>query len=97
MILPRTGCPRFEQIQGRPASAVEGRLGVMARVIAGGTIRMGDPVLVVAGPAGGPVAGWQAAEAGATNANRKSRCFNHLMDCLALAANTHTRTAPSLP
>src|SRR5581483_11674133 len=34
--LPRTGCERFEQIQGRPKGSVAGRLGVMARVAVSG-------------------------------------------------------------
>jgi MOSC domain-containing protein YiiM len=38
----RTGCDRFERIQGQPKSRVAGRLGQMMRVIAGGTIRVGD-------------------------------------------------------
>lgn len=42
--LPRTGCGRFESIQGKPKSSVVGRLGVMARVVAGGDIRVGDEV-----------------------------------------------------
>jgi MOSC domain-containing protein YiiM len=44
--LPRTGCARFEHIQGKPASAVAARLGVMARVVAGGTLRVGDAVVL---------------------------------------------------
>ena len=44
----RTGCARFEQIQGRPKSAVAGRLGIMARVLVGGPIAVGDAVTVVA-------------------------------------------------
>jgi MOSC domain-containing protein YiiM len=48
MIKPRTGCDRFEHIQGRPASTVQGRLGMMARVVVGGTIRVGDSVTVLA-------------------------------------------------
>ena len=37
--LPRTGCDRFEMIQGKPKEIAKGRLGVMARVVAGGAIR----------------------------------------------------------
>lgn len=48
MIKPRTGCDRFEHIQGRPASSVQGRLGMMAKVVVGGTIRVGDSVTVLA-------------------------------------------------
>jgi len=40
----RTGCRRFERIQGRSADAAAGRMGVMAKVVAGGSIRVGDPV-----------------------------------------------------
>lgn len=40
--LPRTGCARFEHIQGRPRAASAGRIGVMAKVIAGGAVRVGD-------------------------------------------------------
>jgi MOSC domain-containing protein YiiM len=46
VVEPRTGCARFEHIQGIPRSAVSGRLGVMARVVIGGTIRGGDSVTV---------------------------------------------------
>lgn len=46
--LPRTGCDRFERIHGRPKTAVSGRLGVMARVIVGGEIRVGDEVELLA-------------------------------------------------
>jgi MOSC domain-containing protein YiiM len=45
--LPRTGCDRFERVQGKPRSSVQGRLGVMARVVAGGEIAVGDEVVVV--------------------------------------------------
>src|SRR5438067_1179186 len=38
----RTGCDRFERIQGQPKSRVAGRLGQMMRVVAGGAIRVGD-------------------------------------------------------
>jgi MOSC domain-containing protein YiiM len=40
----RTGCGRFEKIQGHSKDAAAGRLGVMARVIRAGTIRVGDDV-----------------------------------------------------
>lgn len=40
--LPRTGCDRFEAIQGKPKASVTGRLGVMARVVVGGEVRVGD-------------------------------------------------------
>jgi MOSC domain-containing protein YiiM len=42
--MPRTGCDRFEHIQGKPRATAKGRLGVMARVVAGGVVRAGDPV-----------------------------------------------------
>jgi MOSC domain-containing protein YiiM len=42
--IPRTGCARFEAIQGKPKKSVKGRLGVMARVVAGGEVAVGDPV-----------------------------------------------------
>jgi MOSC domain-containing protein YiiM len=41
---PRTGCTRFERIQGYPKGSVAGRLGIMACVVASGLIRVGDPV-----------------------------------------------------
>jgi MOSC domain-containing protein YiiM len=50
----RTGCDRFEHIQGKPKKLVRGRLGVMARVVTGGPIAVGDPVaLLVTPPSGG--------------------------------------------
>lgn len=42
--IPRTGCPRFEHIQGTTKQTVAGRLGVLARVIVGGEIVIGDAV-----------------------------------------------------
>jgi MOSC domain-containing protein YiiM len=42
--IPRTGCPRFEHIQGTTKQSVAGRLGVLARVIVGGEIAVGDEV-----------------------------------------------------
>ena len=45
--IPRTGCARFEMIQGKPKQSAKGRLGVMARVVAGGTIAVGDEVEVL--------------------------------------------------
>jgi MOSC domain-containing protein YiiM len=47
IIKPRTGCDRFEYIQGKSPSLVQGRMGMMAKVIAGGVIRVGDPVKVL--------------------------------------------------
>jgi MOSC domain-containing protein YiiM len=46
---PRTGCAKFERHQGKQREEAAGRLGMMARVVAEGTIRVGDPVRVVAG------------------------------------------------
>jgi MOSC domain-containing protein YiiM len=40
---PRTGCVRFEAAQGRPRKGIE-PLGVMARVLEGGEIQIGDAV-----------------------------------------------------
>lgn len=40
----RTGCQRFEQIQGKSPKLVAGRMGVMATVVSGGRIAVGDPV-----------------------------------------------------
>lgn len=42
VVMPRTGCARFEAIQGKPRSAAAGRLGVMARVVEGGPVAVGD-------------------------------------------------------
>ena len=43
----RAGCERFEHIQGRPRETVAGRVGFMASVVAGGRIKVGDPVRVL--------------------------------------------------
>ena len=51
--IPRTGCPRFESIQGTTKQAVAGRLRVLARVVAGGDVAVGDAVTVIS--AGTPV------------------------------------------
>src|SRR5215210_5159778 len=45
--IPRTGCARFESIQGATRQSVAGRLGVLARVVAGGDLAVGDEVTVV--------------------------------------------------
>jgi MOSC domain-containing protein YiiM len=47
VIKARTGCDRFEHIQGKSPELVQGRMGVMAKVLAGGVIRVGDPVKVL--------------------------------------------------
>jgi MOSC domain-containing protein YiiM len=44
LISHRTGCQRFEHIQGKTPQEATGRMGVMAKVVAGGTIAIGDPV-----------------------------------------------------
>ena len=48
IIKPRTGCDRFEAIQGQAASGVQGRLGMMAKVVNSGPIRVGDALTVLA-------------------------------------------------
>jgi molybdopterin adenylyltransferase len=40
----RTGCERFEGIQGRSPKLAAGRMGVMAKVLTGGRITVGDAV-----------------------------------------------------
>lgn len=52
--IPRTGCARFEYIQGTSKHSVQGRLGVLAQVVGGGPIAIGDQVEVVA--EGDPIA-----------------------------------------
>jgi MOSC domain-containing protein YiiM len=44
---PRAPCSRFEHIQGRPIAAASGKIGVMARVVCGGAIAVGEEVAVV--------------------------------------------------
>jgi MOSC domain-containing protein YiiM len=48
VVKPRTGCRRLQEVQGQPLTASSGRLGVMTRVLAGGVVRVGDPVRVLA-------------------------------------------------
>ncbi|MFN8528237.1 MAG: MOSC domain-containing protein [Anaerolineae bacterium] len=43
----RNGCPRFQHIQAHDPAALKGQLGVMARVITSGAIKVGDPVRVI--------------------------------------------------
>ena len=43
----RTGCERFEGIQGKSPILAAGRMGVMAKVITGGRIAVGDSVGLV--------------------------------------------------
>jgi MOSC domain-containing protein YiiM len=45
--IARTGCDRFEHIQGKHKKLARGRLGVMARVVTGGPIAVGDPVALL--------------------------------------------------
>lgn len=47
VIKPRTGCERFYHLQRKPQDSAAGLLGVMAKVITGGLIRVGDPVQVL--------------------------------------------------
>jgi MOSC domain-containing protein YiiM len=42
--IPRTGCDRFEHIQSRTKQSVAGRLGVLACVVTGGEVSVGDEV-----------------------------------------------------
>ncbi len=44
IVKPRTGCDKFETIQKKSRTMVQGQMGVMARVIVGGQIHVGDPV-----------------------------------------------------
>lgn len=44
IIKPRTGCERFEAIQGKPRTDAANRLGMMARVVTGGVVKVGDTV-----------------------------------------------------
>jgi MOSC domain-containing protein YiiM len=45
---PRTGCAKFERHQNKQRAEASGRLGMMARVVAEGMIRVGDPIRIVA-------------------------------------------------
>jgi MOSC domain-containing protein YiiM len=47
VLMPRTGCARLQHIQGCTPAKVAGRLGVMARVLVGGIIHVGDAVALV--------------------------------------------------
>lgn len=47
VVQPRNGCERFERYQGHPREAAAGKLGIMAQVITGGSIRVGDSVQVL--------------------------------------------------
>ena len=48
----RTGCERFEHIQGQPRETVAGRVGFMAHVVTAGHIKVGDSVRVLEAVAG---------------------------------------------
>jgi MOSC domain-containing protein YiiM len=52
VVEPRTGCGKFEQHQGKLRQEAAGRLGVMARVLASGPIRVGDAVRLLVEAAG---------------------------------------------
>lgn len=45
--IPRTGCARFEMIQGKERALAKGRLGVLATVVTGGALAVGDAVRVL--------------------------------------------------
>ncbi len=47
LVEPRTGCERFESIQGHSPTLLAGRLGMMARVVQDGSIARGDDVRVL--------------------------------------------------
>jgi MOSC domain-containing protein YiiM len=42
----RTGCAKFERNQGKSREQATGKLGIMAEVVEGGTIRVGDSAVV---------------------------------------------------
>jgi MOSC domain-containing protein YiiM len=46
--ITRTGCARFEMIQGKPRDTAKGRLGSLATVVTGGEVAIGDAVEVLA-------------------------------------------------
>lgn len=45
--IPRTGCARFEIIQSKPRNDAKGRLGVLATVVTGGEVAVGDAVEIL--------------------------------------------------
>lgn len=47
IVKPRTGCAKFEKIQKRSPKSCAGQMGMIARVVTGGNIRVGDPVKVL--------------------------------------------------
>lgn len=44
---PRTPCSWFERVQGKPYQSATNRVGIMAKVIRGGEIRIGDAIKVI--------------------------------------------------
>ena len=44
LVKPRTGCDKFERYQSKSREGATGRLGMMAEVVTGGRIRLGDAV-----------------------------------------------------
>lgn len=47
IIKPRTGCDKFERLQGHKREEAAGEMGVLARVITAGKIHVGDKVKVL--------------------------------------------------
>ena len=47
IVEPRTGCGKFEKYQGKLRGEAAGRLGMIAKVVTGGEITVGDLVVVV--------------------------------------------------
>lgn len=47
VINQRTGCQRFEQIQGKSPKLASGRMGVMAKVVTSGKVAVGDPITLL--------------------------------------------------
>jgi MOSC domain-containing protein YiiM len=47
VIKARTGCEKFERLQGHKREEVAGQMGIIARVVVGGRIHVGDPVKVL--------------------------------------------------
>jgi MOSC domain-containing protein YiiM len=50
VVLPRSGCDRFERIQGKHKGLVRGRLGMMVRVVTDGPIAVNDAVEIEPAP-----------------------------------------------
>jgi len=47
IVVPRTGCAKLHGLDARMPDDVQGRIGVMAEVVQGGRIKVGDPVEVM--------------------------------------------------